>query len=111
MDSLHHHLPEDHPLPLAVMGGTCETCEIVTISNRRGLHARAAAKFAKLASRYDCDIEVRRLDQQVAAQSIMGLMMLAAATGCTIEICAYGRDAEEAIAALTDLVNRKFDED
>ena len=111
MDSLHHHLTEDHPLPLAVMGGTCETCEIVTISNRRGLHARAAAKFAKLASRYDCDIEVRRLDQQVAAQSIMGLMMLAAATGCTIEICAYGRDAEDAIAALTDLVNRKFDED
>ena len=110
MDSL-HYVTDDHPLPLGAMGGTCETCEIVTISNRRGLHARAAAKFAKLAARFDCDIEVRRLDQQVAAQSIMGLMMLAAAPGCTIEICAYGREAEDAIAALADLVNRKFDED
>ncbi len=106
-----HHVTDNTLLSLGSLGANCETCQIVTISNRRGLHARAAAKFAKLASRYDCDIEVRRLDQQVAAQSIMGLMMLAAGQGCTIEICAYGLEAEDAIAALTDLVNRKFDED
>ncbi|MEI8395526.1 MAG: HPr family phosphocarrier protein [Rhodospirillaceae bacterium] len=88
-----------------------EACETVTICNKRGLHARAAAKFAKLAGQYDCDIEVRRLDQQVAGQSIMGLMMLAAGPGTAIEICAYGREAEDAMSALVDLVKRKFDED
>ncbi|MEI6984649.1 MAG: HPr family phosphocarrier protein [Rhodospirillaceae bacterium] len=93
------------------MAQSSEVCQAVTICNRRGLHARAAAKFAKLASQYDCDIEVRRLDQQVAAQSIMGLMMLAAALGTTIEICAYGLQAAEALDALADLVQRKFDED
>ena len=109
MESL-THVTDDHAPPLS-MAQNPEVCEIVTICNRRGLHARAAAKFAKLAAQFDCDIEVRRLDQQVAAQSIMGLMMLAAAPGCTIEICAYGREAEDAIAALADLVKRKFDED
>ena len=69
------------------------------------------AKFAKLAAAYDCDIEVRRHDQAVAAQSIMGLMMLAAGPGTTIEICAYGCEAESALMALSDLVKRKFDED
>jgi len=97
--------------PNGPMISNAEVCEIVTICNMRGLHARAAAKFAKLAAQFDCDIEVRRHDQQVAAQSIMGLMMLAAGPGCTIEICAYGRQAEDAIAALADLVKRKFDED
>ena len=88
-----------------------EVYEVLTICNMRGLHARAAAKFAKLAAQFDCDIEVRRNDQQVAAQSIMGLMMLAAGPGTTIEVCAYGREAEDALAALADLVKRKFDED
>lgn len=88
-----------------------ETSETVPIGNRRGLHARAAAKFTKLAAQFDADIEVTRNDQTVAAQSIMGLMMLAAGMGTFIEIRAYGRQAEEAVAALADLVRRKFDED
>jgi phosphocarrier protein len=104
-------LNDDPTRPAGSLLTNPEVCEVVTIVNRRGLHARAAAKFAKLAAQFDCDIEIRRNDQQVAAQSIMGLMMLAAGPGCTIEICAYGQQAEDAIAALADLVKRKFDED
>ncbi len=110
MESL-SHVMKDPVLPTGSMASTPEVCETVTICNRRGLHARAAAKFAKMAAGYDCDIEVRRHDQAVAAQSIMGLMMLAAGPGTTIEICAYGGEAESALAALSDLVKRKFDED
>jgi phosphocarrier protein len=88
-----------------------EASESAVICNRRGLHARAAAKFAKLAAQFDCDIEVTRQDQTVSGQSIMGLMMLAAGPGSTVEISAYGLQAEEAVAALCSLVRRKFDED
>ena len=109
MESLAHGTEDQ--VPAVSMMPNPEVCEVLTILNRRGLHARAAAKFAKLAAQFDCDIEIRRNDQQVAAQSIMGLMMLAAGPGCTIEVCAYGREAEDAIAAITDLVKRKFDED
>ncbi len=83
----------------------------VTIVNRRGLHARAAAKFVKLAAGFDCEITVHRSDMRVSGTSIMGLMMLAAATGARIEISACGIDAEAAVAALTALIERKFDED
>ena len=92
------------------MPPNAEVCETLTICNRRGLHARAAAKFAKLAANFDCDIEVRRHDQAVAAQSIMGLMMLAAGPGTELEIRANGEDAPAALAALVDLVSRRFDE-
>lgn len=88
-----------------------EICQTVTICNQRGLHARAAAKFVKLASRFDAEIEVRRNDMVVSTQSIMGLMMLAAGPGCTITLCAYGPEAEAAVSALVDLIARKFDED
>ena len=110
MESLSHVLKDPAALK-GPMPSSAEVCGIVTICNMRGLHARAAAKFAKLAAAYDCDIEVRRHDQAVAAQSIMGLMMLAAGPGTTIEICAYGSEAESALTALSDLVKRKFDED
>jgi phosphocarrier protein len=88
-----------------------EVSQTVTISNQRGLHARAAAKFVKLAATFDCEIEVKRGETQVSGQSIMGLMMLAAGPGTSVELFAYGNDAETAIAALADLINRKFDED
>ena len=110
MENLSHVL-NDSVRPKGSMAPNPEVCGTVTICNMRGLHARAAAKFAKLAAAYDCDIEVRRHDQAVAAQSIMGLMMLAAGPGTTIEICAYGCEAESALMALSDLVKRKFDED
>ena len=83
----------------------------VAIRNQRGLHARAAAKFVKLAAQFEAEIEVRRNDMTVSGQSIMGLMMLAAGPGSTIMLKGTGSQAEAAVAALADLVERKFDED
>lgn len=81
------------------------------ICNTRGLHARASAKFVKLASSYDCEIQVTREGVTVDARSIMGLLMLGAGIGSTIEITAEGEDAQQALDALGELVARKFDED
>ncbi|MGE5546883.1 MAG: HPr family phosphocarrier protein [Solirubrobacterales bacterium] len=82
-----------------------------TIANRRGLHARAAAKFVKLAATFDAQITVAHRGTEVSGMSIMGLMMLAAAPGCCIELRARGPEAGPAIAALCDLIDQKFDED
>ena len=84
---------------------------VLNICNQRGLHARASAKFVKLASEFESEIQVTRDGVSVDARSIMGLLMLGAGIGCDIQVSAEGPDAEEAIAALTDLVARKFDED
>ena len=83
----------------------------VDICNQRGLHARASAKFVKLASSFESEIRVTRDGATVDARSIMGLLMLGAGNGCGVEIAAQGPDAADAVAALTDLVNRRFDED
>jgi phosphocarrier protein HPr len=83
----------------------------VTIVNQRGLHARAAARFVKLAATFDAEVTVERHGQSVGGQSIMGLMMLAAGIGSDITIGARGREAEAALDALTELVRRGFDED
>jgi phosphocarrier protein len=83
----------------------------VEIVNKRGLHARASAKFVKMASGYDAEVRVSKDGQTVDARSIMGLMMLAAGPGCCIDIEAEGADAEAAVAALEALVTAKFDED
>jgi phosphocarrier protein len=83
----------------------------VDICNARGLHARASAKFVKLAAQFDAEVRVSKDGQTVDAQSIMGLMMLAAGPGCTLEIQAEGPQAQEAVAALTALVNGRFDEE
>lgn len=82
----------------------------VTICNQRGLHARAAAKFVKLADSFDAAIEVGRSGMTVSGSSIMGLMMLAATPGSTLEIQAGGPDAKPAIEALASLVAAGFDE-
>lgn len=81
------------------------------ICNARGLHARASAKFVKTASAFDADIHVSRDGVTVNAVSIMGLLMLGAGNGCTIDIVADGPEAEPALAALLDLIARRFDED
>ncbi len=81
------------------------------ITNQRGLHARAAAKFVKLAGQYDAAVSVSKKGVEVSGLSIMGLMMLAAGPGCAIEIAASGRQADEAVEALARLVADKFDED
>lgn len=83
----------------------------VNICNQRGLHARASAKFVKLASGFESEIRVTRDGVTVDARSIMGLLMLGAGIGCGVEIEAEGADAAEAVEALSDLVARKFDED
>ena len=89
-------------------GSAARTVEIV---NKRGLHARASAKFVKTASGFDAEVRVTKDGQTVDARSIMGLMMLAAGPGCCIEIEAEGAQAEAAVAALEQLVAARFDED
>jgi len=84
---------------------------IATILNQRGLHARAAAKFVKLANQYEAEIQVRRGELTDNGRSIMGLMMLSAGIGNDVEVTVGGPQAEAALAAILDLIGRKFDED
>ena len=80
------------------------------ICNQRGLHARASAKFVKLAETFDADIKVSKGGETVGGTSIMGLMMLAASKGCSIEISASGPQAEQALESLQALVEDRFGE-
>ena len=83
---------------------------VVTICNKRGLHARAAAKFVTLAERFGASVDVEKDGQSVSARSIMGLMMLGAGLGATITLRAEGWDAKEAMDALSALVEAGFHE-
>ena len=83
----------------------------IEIINKLGLHARASAKFVKLATEFDAEVRVCRDGTVVDARSIMGLMMLAAGPGCTIDIEAEGPEAGQAVAALADLVADRFQEE
>jgi phosphocarrier protein len=85
--------------------------QVVEIVNERGLHARASAKFVKMAAGFDAEVTVSRDGATVDARSIMGLMMLAAGIGSTIEIAAEGPEAQPALDALVELVQSRFDED
>jgi phosphocarrier protein len=88
-----------------------EAARTVEIVNKRGLHARASAKFVKLATDFDAEVRVTRDGQTVDARSIMGLMMLAAGPGCCIDIEAEGPEATKAVDALVELVSARFDEE
>ncbi|MBP7650553.1 MAG: HPr family phosphocarrier protein [Phenylobacterium sp.] len=83
----------------------------VEIINKRGLHARASAKFVKMASTFDAEVTVSKDGHTVDARSIMGLMMLAAGPGASIQIEAEGAEAQAALDALEQLVTNRFDED
>jgi phosphocarrier protein HPr len=83
----------------------------VTVVNRLGLHARAAARFVKLAERFDAQVRVAKDELEVAGTSILGLMMLTAATGSVLRLTATGPEAAAALEALADLVARGFDEE
>ena len=85
--------------------------KVVTIINKRGLHARAAAKFVGLAATFSSDITVTRDGETVSGRSIMGLMMLAAGQGCQIQLNVRGDDAADAIDAIAGLIEAKFGED
>lgn len=83
----------------------------VTIKNKLGLHARPAMSFVDTANSFKSDIRVHKNDQAVDGKSIMQLMMLAATKGTALTIAAMGEDAQDALAALTELVDRGFDEE
>ncbi|CCD99928.1 HPr family phosphocarrier protein [Bradyrhizobium sp. STM 3809] len=81
------------------------------ITNKRGLHARASAKFVQMVEKFQAEVWVTRGGETVGGRSIMGLMMLAAAPGTKILVSAKGPEAEAALQAITDLVNDKFHEE
>ena len=83
----------------------------LAITNKRGLHARAAAKFVRTVGQFESVVRVGFKGQEVSGLSIMGLMMLSAGLGCEIELSCSGRQATEAMAALSALVEGKFGED
>ncbi len=83
----------------------------LAIANKRGLHARAAAKFVRTAGQFDAVIRLGFKGQEVSGLSIMGLMMLAAGIGSTVELTCSGRQAVEAMAALSELIEGKFGEE
>ncbi|MEA2819644.1 MAG: phosphocarrier protein HPr [Bradyrhizobium sp.] len=83
----------------------------IPIINKRGLHARASAKFVKMVEQFDAEVLVTRGSETVGGTSIMGLMMLSAGPGTSIVVSATGPDAEAAVAALAELVGSKFNEE
>lgn len=83
----------------------------LTIVNRRGLHARASAKFVQTVERFDARVCVCRNGEEVCGTSIMGLMMLAASTGTSVIVSVEGPEADAAMTALSDLVSNRFGEE
>lgn len=81
------------------------------IINKLGLHARAAAKLVKLSSSFEASIDIEKDGQRVNSKSIMGVMMLAASCGSQVTLTAEGNDETAAMNAITDLINRRFDEE
>jgi phosphocarrier protein HPr len=96
------------PRPLASGGALSREMQIV---NRKGLHARATAKFVQCVDRFDADIKVSRCGETVGGDSIMGILTLGAGPGSTITVVASGTQAREAIDALAELVANRFGED
>lgn len=83
----------------------------ITIINKLGLHARAAARLVQVASKYDCDITISLQGKKVNGKSIMGIMMLAASRDTVVEITTSGPDEEKAISGLEDLIQSRFGEE
>jgi len=94
---------------LCRIGSTMIT-QSVTIINKLGLHARAAAKFVTLASKFNCDVHLNRGTRSVNGKSIMAVMLLAASKGTDLKIVTCGDDEQEAIDSLITLINNRFDE-
>ena len=98
----------EEALPPVPEGGLSRVLPIV---NRRGLHARASAKFVQTVERYDAAVTVTRAGETVGGRSIMGLLTLGAAQGTTIAVVTSGPEAEASLQAITDLLANKFGED
>ena len=88
-----------------------QVIKVFTISNKLGLHARAASHFVQVASKFESEIFVSKSDQEVNGKSIMGILILAAPKGAEISVKAVGPDASEAIAALGELIDNRFGEE
>lgn len=101
--------PPANPIE-AEAAATATARRSVTICNQKGLHARAAARFVQTAHDFDAEIWVRKNGTIVNGRSIMGLMMLAAASGAELQISAAGPEADSAVETLARLVECKFDE-
>ena len=83
----------------------------LVVSNKLGIHARPAAMFVKIASKFECDVFVEKDGERVNGKSIMGLMMLAAGPGSKLKLITSGSDAQQAVTEIEALLKRKFDED
>jgi phosphocarrier protein len=97
-------LPDPEPTPGALV-------RVLPITNKKGLHARASAKFVVTVERFDAEVKVTRCGETVGGNSIMGLMMLSAGPGTSIMVEAQGPQAAEVMAALDELVTKRFGED
>ncbi len=102
--------PEDDCMPNGPVPDGAVSRELPVI-NKRGLHARASAKFVQMAEKFEAKIQVTRCGETVNGDSIMGLLMLAAGPGTTIRVTCSGTQANEALEALTNLLATKFGED
>jgi phosphocarrier protein HPr len=100
--------PEHEAGPSVPPGAVTRELPII---NKRGLHARASAKFVQMVERFDAEVWVTRGGETVGGTSIMGLMMLSAGPGTSIVVSAIGPEAQAAIDAITDLVASKFNEE
>jgi phosphocarrier protein HPr len=100
--------PEPDAGPSIPQGAVSRELPII---NKRGLHARASAKFVQMVERFDAEVWVTRGGETVGGTSIMGLMMLSAGPGTSIVVSAVGPEAQAAIDAITDLVASKFNEE
>jgi phosphocarrier protein HPr len=100
--------PEDIPGPSVPAGAVSSELPII---NKRGLHARASAKFVQMVERFNAEVWVTKGSETVGGTSIMGLMMLSAGPGTSIVVSAIGPEAEAAITAITELVAGKFNEE
>ena len=108
--SLRPSLPSRRRPTIAAADGIYQCLAEVTIVNKRGLHARASAAFVKMAEQFDAEVSVTKDDQTVPCNSIMCLLMLCASPGTIISIETEGPEAEEALEALTALVEAGFNE-
>jgi phosphocarrier protein HPr len=107
-------MTDDDASPENIPGASVPTGAVskeLLIINKRGLHARASAKFVQTVEKFSAEVWVTRGSETVGGTSIMGLMMLAAGPGTTIKVSAVGPEAEEAIVAITRLVESKFNEE
>jgi phosphocarrier protein len=91
--------------------GEAPIVRVLKICNKKGLHARASAKFVQTVEKFDADVKVKRANEVVGGTSIMGLMMLAAGPGTTITVEATGKQAAEVVEALATLVSGRFTEE